>query len=121
VSGCVFLWDAAHQHDDLGQHQFGHRARIRIRRVEHGNAALTCCFEGHLIGANAKAANAGELVSRGQDGVGQLCSRTNAQEVDIFDLLGKRLGVNGLIDASTVGVAMGSQQIIGLGVDALQQ
>ena len=36
----VLLRNAAHQHDDLGQHQLGHAAGVAEGRVEHRNAQL---------------------------------------------------------------------------------
>ncbi len=58
MGGGVAARDAAQQHDDLGQHQFGDAAGVGERRVEDRNAAVLRGVEIHLVGADAEAADA---------------------------------------------------------------
>src|SRR5690625_942786 len=81
MGGHVFLGDAAHQHDDFGQHQLGYRAGVGIGGVEHGNAAPPRAGKVDLVGADAKAADGGQLVGLIQNFSADLAARADAQKV----------------------------------------
>ena len=77
--------DAAHQADDVANDQFHHGTGIRIRRVEHGDAALARVVEIDLVGADAEAADRGQVGT----GVDHLASDirlgANAQQINTFE------------------------------------
>ena len=77
--------DAAHQADDVADDQFHHGTGIRIRRVEHGDAALARVVEIDLVGADAEAADRGQVGT----GVDHLASDirlgANAQQINTFE------------------------------------
>ena len=82
----VLLGNAAQQQNGFGQHQLGHRARVRIGRVEDDDAALARRVQVHLVGADAEAPDGHELV-RGREHLGrELGARADADEVRIGDL-----------------------------------
>ena len=76
--------NAAHQADDVADHQLHHGTGIRIRRVEDGDAVLARVFEIHLVGANAEAADRGERRTRVDDLAGHTGLGTDAEQVDTF-------------------------------------
>jgi hypothetical protein len=77
--------DAAHQQNDLGQHQFGHAPRVGEGSVEHGNATRLRAVEIHLVGADAEAADADEPGRRRNNFRRQLRRRADAHEVGVAD------------------------------------
>src|SRR5215472_15616851 len=77
----IAMRDAAQQHDNLRQYQFGDAARIRKRRIEHRYAARLGGVEVHLVGADAKTSDACQPPRVLEDRRGQLRSRTDAQKV----------------------------------------
>ena len=52
--------NAAHQADDVADHQFHHGTGVGIRGVEHADAMLARIIEIHLIGADAEASDRGQ-------------------------------------------------------------
>ena len=82
----VFLRDAAQQQNRLGQDQLGHRAGVGVRGVKHHNAFFLRGDQIHLVGANAKAANAHQLFRRLQHLARQLGARTHADKMHIGNL-----------------------------------
>jgi hypothetical protein len=94
----VLLRDAAHQHHDLGQHQFGHAAGVGERRVEDGTAAPHRGLQVDLVGADAERTDGHQLGRGFQHRFGQLRARADAEEMRVGHGLrqrftGQRLGV----------------------------
>ena len=56
--------DAAQQHDDLADDEFGDAAGVGERRVEHRNAEPLGRVEIDLVGADAEAADGDQPVGR---------------------------------------------------------
>ena len=81
VQNGIFLGDATHQHDDLRQHQLGHASGVGKRSVEHRNAQAHGRIQIDLVGANAKAANGGQLRGFFQYGGRQLRARAKAHKM----------------------------------------
>ena len=83
MGGGVAPGDAAHQQHDFGQHQLGHAAGVRERRVEDRDAAILRGFQIHLVGADAKAADGGEVARRFEHAARQLCGGADADDVSV--------------------------------------
>ena len=76
-----FREDAAHHHNDFAERQFRNRPRIGKRCIENRNAARSRRFQGHLVGADAKAANRDQPVRRRQHFFRHLGARPYAQHM----------------------------------------
>ena len=112
--------DPAHQQDGFGEHQFGYAAGVRKGRVENGDAALLGRVEVDLIGADAEAADAHQLLGAVDDFGGQLGLGADADEIGVAEggdqlRLGERFWM--VID---VAIAILFQCVDTGGVDALQ-
>ena len=121
VQQCVLLRDAAHQHDDLGQHQLGHAARVGERRVEHGHATLGCGIQGDLVGPDAEGTDSDQLVGLLQHLGRELGARAQPHEVGIGNGIDQCLPFQRLGVSFDLGVPVGSERFDGGRMDAFQQ
>ena len=109
MRGGAFGGNAAQQQNSLGQHQFGHRAGVRKRRIEHRNTAFTGGVQVNLVGANAKAADRRQLVGTSENVSGELGAGTNPDEMRIGNFGQQRRALQRAADAFDVAVAGGLQ------------
>ncbi|MCY1172855.1 hypothetical protein D9M73_129990 [compost metagenome] len=121
VAGSVLLRDAAQQQDGLGQHQFGHRTGVGVRGVEHRDAALAGGVQVDLVGADAEAADGDQLLGAVEDFLGQLGTRTDADEVSVGDLFLQLVTRQRALQVLDVGVASGLQGVHGVLVDTFEK
>jgi len=70
VHGLVLLGEPPGQRDDLGQGQLDHAARIRVRGVEHGDAAGRGARQVDLVGADAERPDREQIGGSGEHGLG---------------------------------------------------
>ncbi|KPW25720.1 Uncharacterized protein ALO83_04859 [Pseudomonas cannabina pv. alisalensis] len=106
VAGSVLLGDAAQQQDRLGQHQFGDRTGVGVRRVEHRDTAFARRVQINLVGADAEAADRDQFLGAVEQLFGQLSAGTDADEVSVGDLflqLGFRQRLGVVLDAGIAG------------------
>ena len=79
--GGVLFGDAAQQHDDFGQHQFGDAAGVGEGGVEDRDATSGGGGEVDLIGADAEAADGEQVRGFVEHGLGDAGARADADEV----------------------------------------
>jgi len=77
------------QSDYLAYYEFGNTSRIAKRTVENSNSSLGCILQIDLIGADAKAADANQILSMLENILRQLGFRTYSDGLDIANLLNK--------------------------------
>ncbi|CUN48270.1 Uncharacterised protein [Bifidobacterium adolescentis] len=111
--------NAAHQADDVADHQLHHGTGIRIRRVEDGDAVLARVFEIHLVGANAEAADRGERRTRVDDLAGHTGLGTDAEQVDTFQRINQLVLAQGSLEALDL-EAMVAQRLRRVGMDVFK-
>ena len=70
----ILCWNATHQHDDFGQRQLRYRAGVGVRRIEHRDTTLSCCFQVNLVGTDAEATHSNQLFGCVEDLFGELCT-----------------------------------------------
>ena len=58
----AFFEGMAHQHHGFAHNQFGDASRVGIRRIKYWDSLFGCRCQVNLIGADAKAANSGQIV-----------------------------------------------------------
>ena len=99
--------DAAHQHDDLTNHQLGHRAGVAVGRVEHRNAKRARRFQLHLVGTDAEAAHRHQPVCSLQHLGAQLGAAAYTQDMGAAQRLHQFIAVERLGMTDDVAVAVG--------------
>ena len=85
--------DAPIEHHGFGNGQFRDRARVRERRVEHGDARPVGRDKIDLIGADRKASDSHEPIGGLEDLRRQFGARTDAQHVHALHRFLQRLGI----------------------------
>ena len=118
---CVLLRNAAHQHDDLGQHQLGHAARVGERCVEHWHPAPGGGIQGNLVGPDAEGADGDQLLGLLQHLGRELGPGAQPHEVGIGDGINQCLPLQRLGMGFDLGVPVGSERFDGGRMDAFQQ
>ena len=113
--------DPAQQHDDLADGEFGDAAGVGEGRVEDGYAAQAGGVEIDLIGADREAADGEEALGGGEDRLGELGARADAEDMRLLDRLDQLGLVKRLRQAGQVGVAGLLQRGDGGIVDPLEQ
>jgi hypothetical protein len=121
VAGGVLLGDAAQQQDGLCQHQFGYRAGVGVRRVEHGNAALAGGVQVNLVGADAEAADGDQTLGAVEHLGGQLGARADADKMRVGDLFFQLVVGQCALEVLDVAVAGGLQGVDGILVHAFEK
>jgi len=121
VAGSVLLGDAAQQQDGFGEHQFGHRASVRVGRVEHCDTALAGGVQVDLVGADAEAADRHQFLRAIEDFFGQLGARADADEVGVSDLALQFVAGERRLDEFDVAVTSRLQGVHGILVDAFEK
>ena len=111
MGGGRFVRNAAHEHDDLTDGQFRHRARVAVGRVEHRNARIARRIEIDLIGADAEAAHHHQPVGGGKHRVGQLGAAADAEDVHALERVDQILAVERTLDLDDVLIARLLEQI----------
>ena len=114
-----FLRDPAHQHDDLAQHQFGHRAGVGVGSVEHRDSLAFRRVHVYVVGADAEAADAEQAPRRRQDLSGQPGLRTDAEDMRFREQAAERVVVGSTRKRLDVDIAGVAQRLHGTGMDAL--
>ena len=112
---------ATQQTENVGNHQLGDRARIGIRRVEHRDAQCLGTIQGHLIGADAEAADRLQMRRGLQYGIAQLRTRADADHVGALQGVCQRIAFERArqqFDAGKSRLFQGGNRIL---VDAFQQ
>ena len=71
------------QHNDLRNHQFGNRSRIREGGVEDDDACTSCILEVNLIGADAEAPDDNEVLCVSEHLFRELRLGPDSNDVDI--------------------------------------
>ena len=117
----TFFRHTAQQQDGLGQHQFGHRAGVGKRRVEHGDPFFTGSNQVHLVGANAKAAYGGQFMGMGKHVSRQLGTGANAYKMRVGHFGQQLIAFQRAGQAFDVGVARRVQHLDGRRVNAFEQ
>src|SRR5690606_33692768 len=85
VGNGVLLGNAAQQQNGFGQHQFGNRTGIGIRRIEYRHTHFTSRVEINLVGANAETADGYQFACVLEHVCSQLCTGTDTNEVRVSD------------------------------------
>ena len=117
----VLLGNAPHQHDDLGQHQLGHAARIGERRIEHRHPAPCRCLQRNLVGAYTEGPHGHQLLGLLQHPGGELGARTQSHEMGITDGLDQRLTFQRLRMGFDLGIAIGRERLHRRRMNAFEQ
>ena len=113
--------NAAHQQNDFGQHQLGHAAGIRERRVEDRDAAVLRRRQIHLVGADAEASDGDEVPRGFEHVVRQLRGGADADDVSVANGLDElRFRQSFLVDLD-IRIAVRAESIDGAGVNAFEQ
>src|SRR5690606_32046006 len=105
VALSVTLRNAAHQHDDFSDGQFGYGTGVGIRCVEYGDTTLGGRFQINLVGTNAETTHGDQFFGGGKDIFGQLGAGADTNEVRIFDTGFQLVIRQGCFQILNVGVA----------------
>jgi FAD/FMN-containing dehydrogenase len=117
----VLLGDAAQQQDHLREGQLRHAARVRERRVEHRHGPFPGHGQLHLVGADAEAAH-GEQPRRGAEHVRrELRAGADAQDVHVLERIGERRAGQGVRELFDLTVSRVAEDLLGPGMDALEE
>ena len=111
--------DAAHQADDVADHQLDDRTGVGVRRVEHGDAVLAGVVEVDLVGADAEASDGGQRGAGVDHLAGHAGLGANAEQAHAV----KRFDQLVLAQSSLEGFhfeAMVAQRLRGEGMDVFQ-
>ena len=114
-----FLGNPPHQHDDLAQHQFRHRAGVGVGSVEDGDSLAFRRIHVYVVGADTEAADAEQAPRRRQDFSGQLGLRTDAEDMRFREQAAERVVVGSTRKRLDVDIAGVAQRLHGTGMDAL--
>ena len=120
VEDAVALERAAHEHDDLADRELDHAARVRVRRVEDGDATRGGGGEVDLLGADAEAADREEAVRGGEGGGRHAGLRADAEERDALERAGE-FGLGQRVGDRLDLVAFVREHVRGVGVDVLEE
>lgn len=82
--GVGFRHAAQHQ-QQFADHQLGHRAGVRERRVKHRNTALRSGVQIDLVGPDAEATDGNQFFRCGENLFSQMGTGTQADEMGITD------------------------------------
>ncbi|MEE7475364.1 glycosyl transferase [Methylobacterium hispanicum] len=113
--------DAAQEHHDLADDEFGHRARVGEGRVEDRDAAPARGRQIDLVGAHREAAHRQQPVGGRERRLVELGARADAQDVHAAQRRVQRLAVERLRQTHQVRVARRLHQRDRAVVDPLQQ
>ena len=113
--------DAAHQHDDLADGEFGDAAGVGERRVEHRDSEGGCRTQVDLVGADAEAADRHQRAGAAEHALGKLGAAADAEDVGAAHGLDQRVVLERLLIQRDAGIARALEQRDGGGADALEQ
>ncbi|MNH32356.1 hypothetical protein D3C79_927930 [compost metagenome] len=85
--------NAAQHQQQFAQHHFSHGSGIRERCVKHRDAAFGRRLQINLVSANTETANRHQLLCGSENFFGQICARSDTDEVSIANRCLKRFGV----------------------------
>src|SRR5690606_3306881 len=117
----VALGYPAHQRDCVGDDEFGDRARIRERSVEHRDAMVARGIEVDVVGAGAIGADRLEAWRALEELAVYLGARANSEDLDIGQQGREPLQLTGLVHAFDPHPGQGLEDRVGAGMDLFEQ
>ena len=117
----IFLGNATHQVDGVGNHQLGHGTGIGVGGIEHGDTALQGRLQVYLVGADTETTYTDQLLRRLEHLFGELGTGTDTNEMGILDLVGQVTAGQSGGQQLHVGITVCLQVLHGVFVDALEQ
>ena len=117
----ILLRNAAEQHEVLAGDKLGYASGVGERSVEHRDAVAGRGLEIHLVGADAEAADGAELLGGVKHVIGKMSAGTDADEMNILDLLDELIVIKRALQILYLVVAGAVKRINRTRVDALKE